>query len=168
MSAALEATRDARNKALERQVAEILRDAGWTVIESIKETKPEKLGVRSLQTEIDVVAGRADDPNIWLLEVKDPTDVFAPADVRRMLDRFYLDSKKPSYSAQLSRKLADLAPYPGQVASALGLPPREESDEYRVRALFVTREPTPAQFVGGEFRFTPVKDLLEAVNDPPG
>lgn len=166
LNTVLEAIRDARNKALEHQVAGLLVDAGWTVFTNIKETKPERLNVPSLQTEIDVVAGRAGDPNIWLLEVKDPSDVFALADIRRMLDRFYLDDKKPSYTAQVSRKFADLAPHPDAVAAALRLPASDPATPYRVRAMFVTREPTPAQFVGGPFRFTPLANLIEILQDP--
>ena len=167
LNTVLEATREARNKALEHQVAKVLEDAGWTVITNIKETKPERLNLPSLQTEIDVVAGRAGDPNIWLLEVKDPSDVFALADIRRMLDRFYLDDKKPSYTAQVSRKLTDLSPQPDAVAAALELPAADPAAPYRVRAMFVTREPTPAQFVGGPFRFTPLANLIEILKDPP-
>jgi hypothetical protein len=167
LNTVLEATRDARNKALEHQVAKVLEDAGWTVITNIKETKPERLNLPSLQTEIDVVAGRAGDPNIWLLEVKDPSDVFALADIRRMLDRFYLDDKKPSYTAQVARKCADLSPYPDAVAAALELPAPSPAAPYRIRAMFVTREPTPAQFVGGPFPFTPVAKLIKILKDPP-
>lgn len=167
LNAVLEATRDARNKALEHQVSKVLEDAGWTVITNVKETKPERLNVPSLQTEIDVVAGRVGDPNIWLLEVKDPSDVFALADIRRMLDRFYFDDKKPSYAAQVSRKFADLAPHADAVAAALKLPASDPVAAYRIRAMFVTREPTPAQFVGGPFPFTPLADLIEILDDPP-
>lgn len=167
LNTVLEATRDARNKALEHQVAKVLEDAGWTVITNIKETKPERLNLPSLQTEIDVVAGRAGDPNIWLLEVKDPSDVFALADIRRMLDRFYLDDKKPSYTAQVARKFADLSPYPDAVAAALELPATNPAAPYRIRAMFVTREPTPAQFVGGPFPFTPLANLIKILEDPP-
>ena len=167
LNTVLEATREARNKALEHQVAKVLEDAGWTVITNIKETKPERLNLPSLQTEIDVVAGRAGDPNIWLLEVKDPSDVFALADIRRMLDRFYLDDKKPSYTAQVSRKFTDLSPHPDAVAAALELPATDPAAPYRVRAMFVTREPTPAQFVGGPFPFTPLANLIEILEDPP-
>ncbi|MHB1009919.1 MAG: hypothetical protein ACYC1E_11935 [Propionibacteriaceae bacterium] len=166
LNTALEAIRDARNKALERQVSKVLQDAGWTVISNIKETKPERLAVPSLQTEIDVVAGRAGDPNIWLLEVKDPTDVFALADIRRMLDRFFLDDTKPSYATQLSRKFADLAPHADSVASALHLPAADPAVPYQVRAMFVTREPTPAQFVDGPFPFTPFATLIETLQEP--
>ncbi|CCH69464.1 conserved hypothetical protein [Phycicoccus elongatus Lp2] len=167
LNTVLEATRDARNQALERQVSKVLADAGWRVVSNIKETKPERLAVPSLQTEIDVVAGRAGDPNIWILEVKDPTDVFALADIRRMLDRFFLDDKKPSYATQLSRKIADLAPHADSVATALELPTADPATPYQVRAMFVTREPTPAQFVGAPFPFTPLADLIETLEEPP-
>ncbi len=167
LNTVLEETRDARNKALEREVADVLAAAGWTVITNVKESKPERLNVPSLQTEIDVVAGRAGDPNIWLLEVKDPSDVFALSDIRRMLDRFYLDSKKPSYATQVSRKFADLSPHPEAVAAALELPDPDPAAPYKVRVLFVTREPTPAQFVGGPFRFTSLANLIEILEGRP-
>jgi hypothetical protein len=167
LNTVLEATRDARNKSLERRVAKVLEDAGWSVIANIKETKPERLNVPALQTEIDVVTGRAGDPNIWLLEVKDPTDVFALADIRRMLDRFFLDGNKPAYATQVSRKFADLSPHAAAVATALGLPAADPSSPYRVRAMFVTREPTPAQFVGGPFPFTSLAELTETLEKPP-
>jgi hypothetical protein len=167
LNTVLEATRDARNKALEREVAQALKSEGWKVIANIKETKPERLGVPSLQTEIDVVAGRPGDPNIWLLEVKDPSNVFALADIRRMLDRFFLDGRKPSYATQVSKKFADLAPHADVVASALGLPEADPADPYTVRPMFVTREATPAQFVGSQFPFTPLPNLVELLQSPP-
>ena len=43
-------------------------------------------------------------------------------DIRRHLDRFLDDSKKPSHITQLRRKIVDVAPYAYQVAEALGLP----------------------------------------------
>lgn len=163
---ALALTRDDRNVALERRVADVLREAGWTVITNVKEAKAGRLNVPTLQTEIDVVAGRPGSPDIWLLEVKDPADVFAPADIRRFLDRFFRDGKsKPSYATQLSRKLADLAPYAPEVASALGLPPADEITLYRVRAAFVTRVPTAAQFVSSDFPFIPLGALVDRLNE---
>ncbi|MEA2641075.1 MAG: hypothetical protein QOF51_2469 [Chloroflexota bacterium] len=134
---------------------------------NINETKPERLAVPSLQTEIEVVAGRAGDPNIWLLEIKDPTDVLARADIRRMLDRYFLDDNKPSYATQVTRKFADLALHADSVASALGPPAADPAAPYHVRAKFVTREPTPAQFIGGPLPFTPLANLIETLEEPP-
>ena len=158
---ALDEFRDRRNKALESEVATLLRSEGWSVIANVKETDPERLNVPHLQTEIDVVAGRAGDPTIWLLEVKDPVEVFALTDIRRTLDRFFVDEdKKPAYAAQLQRKVNDLAPHAAHVAAALALPPQYPDAPYVVEPLFVTRQPTAAQFVSSPFPFTSAGRLL--------
>jgi hypothetical protein len=161
---ALERVRDSRNVALERQVAAILRADGWAVIENIKETKPARLNVPSLSTEIDAVAGRSDSPTIWLLEAKDPVETHAVPEIRRALDTFYVDAKgKPSYCTQLRRKYNDLTPHAAAVATALGLPRRPESDPYVIRAMFVTRKPVPAAYVTGPFPFTTTRELQDAI-----
>lgn len=156
---ALEKVRDERNKALEREVAELLRRDGWTVVDGVKETKPQRLGVPRLSTEIDAVAGRSDLATVWLLEVKDPVDSYAVPEIRRHLDRFFARSKKPSYIVQFRRKLADLAPHADAVALVLGLPPRDPQSPYTVKSLFVTRRPVPAGFVTSDVEFVCVRDL---------
>ena len=65
---ALANVRDERNRALERQVGAVLRQQGWSVLERVKETKPTRLNVPTLRSEIDAVAGRAGEKIIWLLE----------------------------------------------------------------------------------------------------
>ncbi|MGW5567841.1 hypothetical protein ACWEWD_31140 [Streptomyces tendae] len=159
---ALEAVRDRKNRALETEVAQILRAAGYVVEERIREHDPQRLGVPSLQTEIDVVAGRGADSVIWLIEVKDPADVHVTPEIRRHLDRFYVDHRKPCYATQLQRKIDDLAPYANEVAAALGLPTSAEPRV--VRAIFVTRAPVPAGFVGGPFTFHTLRDLAAALD----
>ena len=159
---ALEAVRDAKNMALETEVAQTLRDAGYAVQTHIQEQDPQRLGVPSLQTEIDVVAGRDSDPVIWLIEVKDPADVHAVPEIRRHLDKFYVDHRKPSYATQLQRKLDDLAPHAADVAAALGLPTTAEPRV--VKALFVTRSPVAAGYVSGPFDFYALPDLLPSIN----
>ncbi|QOL36399.1 hypothetical protein [Bifidobacterium subtile] len=61
-----------------------------------------------MTTEIDLVCGRNGDPNIWLIEAKDPVSVYGFAETARELRTFYSDSKtkgpiKPCYATQLSR-----------------------------------------------------------------
>jgi hypothetical protein len=161
---ALEKFRDAKNRALESDVVELLRSNGWTVENNIKETKPQRLGLKKLSTEIDAVAGRAGRRVIWLLEAKDPVSVHATPQVRGQLDDFYLDrTKKPSYASQLRRKLDDLAPHASEVAAALGLPPRDEKDPYVIKAAFVTRNPVPAAFVAGPFDFLTLGGILKGL-----
>ncbi|CAL9433359.1 hypothetical protein SUDANB140_02094 [Streptomyces sp. enrichment culture] len=167
---ALEAVRDRKNRGLETEVAQTLRATGYVVEERIREQDPQRLGVPSLQTEIDVVAGRGGDSVIWLIEVKDPADVHVTPEIRRHLDRFYVDDRKPCYATQLQRKLDDLAPYANEVAAVLGLPTSAEPRV--VRAIFVTRAPVPAGFVGGPFTFHTLRDLAAALDgatsQPPG
>ncbi|MCV7169079.1 hypothetical protein H7I41_03965 [Mycobacterium manitobense] len=167
---ALEAIRDERNQALERLVGSTLRKDDWSVIERVKESKAARLNVPSLQTEIDAVAGKAGCSSIWLLEVKDPSDVAVIPEIRRSLDRFYLDgSKHKGYATQLQRKYDDLQPYAAEVARALGLPDRAEGAEsYVIRPLFVTRVPVAAGYVGGPFPFATLLTLLSTVNTTDG
>lgn len=156
---ALERLRDRRNKALEKQVARVLRRHGWTVIENVKENKAQRLNLPNLTTEIDAVAGRVDQRTIWLLEVKDPTDSFAVPEIRRHLDHFFRGQKKPAYTTQLARKHAELSPHADRIAQALHLPPIVDGNSYVVKSLFVTRKPVPAAFVTSEYVFSTLTDL---------
>lgn len=143
----------------------MLEDAGWTGIANIKETRLEKLALPSPRTEIDVVAGVQGTR----------TSGFSRSRTLPMCSRWrifagagsLLDDKKPSYATQLSRKFADLAPHTDSVVSALALPAADPAAPCQVRAMLVTREPTPAQFVGGPFRFVPSRTLIEILEDPP-
>jgi hypothetical protein len=156
---ALAQVRERRNRALEREVAALLVDHGYSVISNILPTKPGRLGVPALSGEIDVVAARTGDRTIWLLEVKDPTEVFSVGDMRRSLDRFFVgERRKPAHARQLASKLADLAPHADRVASALGMPDRPRGD-YVVQPIFVTRNPVPAAFVGSDLPFVVIDKL---------
>ncbi|MCK9876784.1 hypothetical protein MXD59_13510 [Frankia sp. Ag45/Mut15] len=156
---ALERLRDRRNKALEKQVAHVLRCHGWTVVENVKENKAQRLNLPKLTTEIDAVAGRIGQRTLWLLEVKDPTDTFAVPEIRRHLDHFFRGQKKPPYATQLARKRAELSPHTDQIAQALQLPPAVDGNSYVVKSLFVTRKPVPAAFVTSECDFSTLADL---------
>lgn len=160
---AMDDLRDRRNKALEVDVVAAMRSHGWSVIENVKEQTPQRLRLSVLRSEIDAVAGSAEVGIIWLLEVKDPVDVFTTPEIRRALDRFYDDSdpSKPPYATKLQQKLDDLAPHASAVAQALGLPPRPADDPYVVFARFVTRRPVPAAFVPAPFPFSTLTDIQQ-------
>jgi hypothetical protein len=155
--------RDARNRQLENDVAYALRAAGYTCEVRIRETDPQRLRVPSLSGEIDAVAGRPGSRIIWLLEVKDPADVYVVPEIRRHLDRFYITHRKDkAYADQLGAKHRDLMPHPNAVAAALRLPITDELT-YEIRPIFVTRRPVPAAFVGGTFPFTTLQELTQAL-----
>jgi hypothetical protein len=160
---ALADMRDGRNRQLENDVAVALHDAGYIRKVRVSETDPQKLGVPSLSGEIDAVAGRPGSPTIWLLEVKDPADVFVVPEIRRHLDRFYVTRERDkAYVEQLNAKYNDLQPHAGSVAAALGLPV-DDGTVYEIRPMFVTRRPVPAAFVGGPFPFTTLSELVDAL-----
>ncbi len=155
--------RDHRNRQLEDDVADALRAAGYTTEVRIRETDPQRLGVPSLSGEVDAMAGRAGSTVIWLLEVKDPADVFVVPEIRRHLDRFYVTrGKDKAYAEQLDAKYKDLSPYADAVAAALGLPVAEGA-AYEIRPIFVTRRPVPAAFVDGPFPFATLWDLTDTL-----
>jgi hypothetical protein len=159
LDSALANLRDTRNRQLEIDVADTLRAAGYSYEVRIRETDPQRLGIPSLSGEIDAVTGRPGSKIIWLLEVKDPADVYATPEIRRHLDRFYKTRKKAkAYAELLAAKHQDLAQYADAVATALGLPVTQES-AYEIRPIFVTRLPVPAAFTGGPFPFTTLKKL---------
>lgn len=161
---ALAHLRETRNRQLEDDVAAALRTAGYTCETRIRERNARRLGVPSLSGEIDTVAGRPHSPIIWLLEVKDPADVYVVPEIRRHLDRFYVThGKDKAYADQLSAKHKDLAPYASAVATALQLPVTEDLT-YEIRPIFVTRGPIPAAFVGGPFPFTTLQELTRTLS----
>lgn len=161
---ALAAIRSARNEALERQVGATLREHGWSTIENVREGKHARLGVPVLTTEVDCVAGITGSSIIWLLEVKDPVEVYGVPEIRRSLDAFFRDGRKPCYVTQLKRKVAELEPYVNEVAAKLGLPAPARDAPYRLSVAFVTRGPVPAAFVPGPFQFITVAELPEILN----
>lgn len=156
---AMERFRDAKNRQLERAVAGVLREAGYIVIENVKESKCQRLNIPSLSGEIDVVALRPNSSTVWLLEAKDPVSVHSTPQLRGQLDDFYTDrAKKPAYATQLARKLEDLAPYANEVAAALGV---SSGSAMTVSAAFVTRHPIPAAFASGSFPFYTLAELAD-------
>ena len=156
--------RDARNRQLEDDVADALRGAGYTCEVRIRETDPQRLGVPSLSGEIDAVAGRPGSRIIWLLEVKDPADVYVVPEIRRHLDKFYAThGKDKAYAHQLSAKHKDLTPYTSALAATLRLPAAEDL-AYEIRPIFVTRRPVPAAFTGEPFPFVTLQEITRTLS----
>jgi len=99
---------------------------------------------------VDVVAGRTGSSVIWLIEVKDPTDVFVVPEIRRHLDRFYVTrGKEKAYIEQLVAKYEDLRSHADVVAATLKLPAATRVP-YEIRPLFITRRPVPGRVREGQ------------------
>ena len=160
---ALAAWREQRNRQLEKDVASTLEAQGYNCMTRIR--KPRQLGVPSLAGEVDVIAGRAGSPVIWLIEVKDPTEVFAVPEIRRHLDSFYVTrGKEKAYAGQLTRKYEDLRAYPDSLADALKLQAVTKVPS-ELRPIFVTRRPVPAAFVNSHILFATLQDLPRTLRE---
>lgn len=151
VSKALAERRSGRNKAFERTLERQLQEIGFKTIARVKPGDHARLGVPELTTEVDLVCGRSGDPNVWLIEAKDPASVHGFAETARQLRTFYSDSEnkgrvKPCYATQLARKEAELKPYVEDIAKKLGLEPLPDHGAHVLQARFVTRHLTPAGY----------------------
>ncbi len=93
VSKALAERRSGRNKAFERTLERQLQEVGFKTIARVKPGDHARLGVPELTTEVDLVCGRSGDPNVWLIEAKDPASVYGFAETARQLRTFYNDSE---------------------------------------------------------------------------
>ncbi len=162
VSKALDERRAQRNLEFERTLQQQLQEFGFKTISRIKPGDQTRLGVPKVTTEIDLVCGRNGDPNIWLIEAKDPVSVYGFAETARELRTFYRDSKikgriKPCYATQLSRKESELKPYVEDIAKELGVVSPPDHGAHVLQTLFVTRHLTPA----GYWILRPYKVLTE-------
>lgn len=151
VSKALAERRSVRNKAFERTLERQLQEVGFNAIARVKPGDHVRLGVPELTTEVDLVCGRSGDPNIWLIEAKDPASVYGFAETARQLRTFYSDSEnkgrvKPCYATQLARKEAELKPYVEDIAKKLGLEALPDHGTHVLQTRFVTRHLTPAGY----------------------
>lgn len=147
---ALAKRREERNKSFESDLAQKLQELGFKVISRVKPGDHRRLSVPAISTEIDLVCGRDGDPNIWLIEAKDPASVHGHAETARQLRTFYEDSNrngrlKPCYATQLGRKESELSPFIDRIAQKLGVKPPDQGD-HALQTRFVTRSLTPAGF----------------------
>jgi len=152
VSNALDERRALRNLTFEHGLQLQLQELGFETIVRVKQGDHARLGVPQVTTEIDLVCGRSGDPNIWLIEAKDPASVYGFAETARQLRTFYRDSEskgriKPCYATQLSRKESELRPYVEEIAKKLGVDAQQNHGEYVLHTRFVTRHLTPAGYV---------------------
>ncbi|TCL88777.1 hypothetical protein EDF31_101624 [Curtobacterium sp. PhB142] len=166
LETALANLRSERNRHLEQAVDEALRSRGFTTITRVKPGDGKRLGVPTLTTEIDIVAGKPDGDIIWLIEAKDPASVHGIPETARQLKAFYDDSESPrrgspSYTTQLGRKDNELRPFARAIAGQLGM--RTEA-EPELRTTFVTRSLTPAEYITGRFPVVTVDELLRLLD----
>ena len=97
----------------ETRVLEIGAGAGLATRELVRsgssvvavEPGPDRPDLPHLQKEVDAVAGRGGDPTFWLLGVKNRAEVFVVPEIRRALDSFHLDGRKPLLRHPIAKEL---------------------------------------------------------------
>lgn len=166
LETALAALRSERNRHLEQAIDEALRSRGFTTITRVKPGDGKRLGVPTLTTEIDIVAGKPEGDTIWLIEAKDPASVHGVPETARQLKAFYGDSESPkrgspSYTTQLGRKDDELRPFTRVIAERLGM--RSEV-EAKLRTTFVTRTLTPAEYITERFPVVTADELFRMLD----
>jgi hypothetical protein len=149
--------RDIRNRRLEEEVADQLNALGYRLRKRIKRDDAQTIGLAALRGEIDILAARNSSDTLWVIEVKDPAEVFTTSEIRRALDRFFDPGE---WIDLLMAKTAEVSSQPARVAAALGLAERES---WQVRPLMVTRRAVPAAFVPSPVPFTTIGRLSEAL-----
>lgn len=145
--------RDTQNSRLEDEVANRLTAIGYRVRKRVRPEDARSVGLATLHGEIDVLADRPSSNVLWVIEVKDPAEVFTTSEIRRALDRFF---DQDGWIDKLGHKTADIADDPASVAAALGL---EQGTPREVRPLIVTRRVVPAAFVPSPVPFTTLRDI---------
>jgi hypothetical protein len=139
---AIDRTRERRNRELEASVGDALRALGWRVKDRVK--KAATVGLPSLPGEIDAIALDEATATIWVVEVKDPDEIFGMAEIRNQLLDFHHPTR--GYVKKLIAKAAAVDGHCEAVAQALGGP---IDRPWRARPLMVTRRIEPAAFVPG-------------------
>ena len=140
---ALRSYRQTRNDAFEAEVLQIVVSTGFHAIGRVK--KARVLGLTVLPGEIDVIGIDESRNTIWVIEAKDPFEVFSLAQIRYSIDRFHDDSRRGSkYVAKLLKKVEVIRSGAASVASALGVPHPDRP--WEVQPLMVTRQPVPAAY----------------------
>jgi hypothetical protein len=138
----LDDERKRRNAALEEEVGHALHGAGFLVKVRVK--KPSTIGLVTLSGgEIDAIAIDVSRSCIWVVEVKDPFEPFAPMEIARSIHRFH---GREGWVAKLLKKVDDVSRDPMAVALALGV---TTVQDWCVRGIVVTRRPVHAAFVAG-------------------
>jgi hypothetical protein len=154
---ALQRYRDDRNRELEDAVAAKFIEAGYRTL--VRVDKPARLGLERLSGEIDVIAAVPGGITIWVIEVKDPTEPYSPAELKRAWDRFH---GSDGWLSKLESKMRDLHSNPAAVASVIGADPQAA-----LTGIVVTRSATIAGFSRTPgFRFETLSGIPERLELP--
>jgi hypothetical protein len=114
-----------------------------------------------LPGEVDLVSADEANSRLWVCEVKDPESAFAPAAMRRHIERF---AKNGGHIDKILNKASAISRNPAAAAKACGI---QQPRTWRVIPLIVTRRVEAAAFVENpRVAFTVLEDLPTVLTTP--
>jgi hypothetical protein len=132
-----------------------LAATGFLVFGPIAAGSRNALGI-SVRNEIDAVAVDKEHQMIWVVEAKDEALALTARRVRNEIDGYYR-STRSGHQAKLQRKCEDVAASIDTVLQRAG---ESHTSGWTVAGVFVTRNPSPAEFDERRlFRFTDVASV---------
>jgi hypothetical protein len=145
--------RQQRNRAFEDSVDAAARRQGFLVRSRI--SKASVIGLAGISGEIDTLAVDIRTGVIWVIEAKDPDEIFGLSEIDNSLNAFHHPTK--GYVPKLLAKADDIRQDPDAVAAALGAPAR---GTWAVTPLMVTSRVEPAAFTqDNPVQFVALADL---------
>lgn len=155
----LNAYRQKRNLALEKEAVPELEALGLTVLPGVKPHKRHKFGITNLSGEVDLICIDPQRSAIWVVEVKDPYGAYSARLMRRIVSDFHADG---GYVDKLLNKCNEISVDACAIAAIQGiaLPDRQ----WETRGIMATRALCPAAFVdNSRVAFCLVEELPTAI-----
>jgi hypothetical protein len=153
-----------RNRQLEQEAGEVVQSLGLPHRLRWKPEEATAAGLANLPGEVDLLVADVATGRLWACEIKDPETAFAPAVIRRHIERF---ARSNGYVDKLLNKANAISQNPSAAARACQL---QDNRAWRVIPLMVTRRVEPTAFIGNpRVAFTVLEDLstvLGAASDP--
>jgi hypothetical protein len=161
---AMQQHRQRRNLQLEAEVGATVQRLGLPYRLRWKPEDAQIAGLTNLPGEIDLIVADAATNRLWVCEIKDPEAAFAPAAMRRHIERFVRNS---GHVKKLLAKANAVSGNPAAAANACGI---QNQKTWHVIPLMVTRRIEPTAFLDNpQVAFTVLEDLpavLRAEPDP--
>lgn len=137
---------------LEEQVGAALARMGWPHSLNIKPPGG-SVGIKGLKGEIDAIALDAEEKVLWVLEVKDPAQVFSAGRINEGVLRF---TRPNAYYDKMKKKEELVRDNQELVLKSFGISPL---GGWIVRSAVITRRPIPAAFFNPPVPFFTLLDL---------
>jgi hypothetical protein len=153
--------RQGQNRQLEQMAEEMAQQAGFAARRGLTPAKAAKMGVSipSGVGEIDLLVADAASRRLWVIEVKDLQEPFAPHEMWSGVEEFVT-----RYVPQLEKKVQAVSVVMADLLNVLGVEP---TGEWSVEPLFVTSRVVLAAFdIRIAAPFVVVDDLVELLQSP--